>query len=49
MQIIDTAQFVDTLYTWSAFSSQAVGQIVGEALVKLTRYVPAKNVHLIGE
>lgn len=46
--IIDTAQFVDTLYTWSAFSTKPVGQIIGEALVNLTKYVDLEDVHLIG-
>lgn len=46
---IDTAEFVDTLYMWSAFSTRPLGRLVGEALVNLTQLVSPDDVHVIGE
>lgn len=44
----NTAKYVDTLYTWSAYNTKGVGAIIGEALVKLSKCVDPKNLHLIG-
>lgn len=46
---IDTAEFVDTLYMWSAFSTRPLGRLVGEALANLTQLVSPDNVHIIGQ
>lgn len=45
---IDMDRFVDTLYTWSAFSTRPLGRMVGEALANLTEFVRPKDVHVIG-
>ncbi|XP_068158778.1 vitellogenin-3 [Drosophila tropicalis] len=45
---IDAAQFVDTLYSWSAFNTGEIGAIIARSLVKLLEVVPVRNIHLIG-
>ena len=45
---LDAASFVDTLYTWSAFNTQAIGEAVAKGLKELTEIVPVENIHLIG-
>lgn len=52
VQAIDTAKFVDTLYTWSAFNTEEIGELLAVALTELiTDYpnYPIENIHLIGE
>jgi Lipase len=46
--LIDTARYVDTLYTWSAFNTKELGKAVGEGLAELINYVPKENIHLMG-
>lgn len=46
--LIDTARYVDTLYTWSAFNTRELGKAVGEGLAELINYVPLENIHLMG-
>lgn len=46
--VIDTSNFIDSLYTWSAFNTKTVGQIIGQAIYGLSEYIPIKNIHLIG-
>ncbi len=49
---MDTATFVDTLYTWSAFNTEEIGKLIGAALKELvTLYpkYPIENIHLIGK
>ena len=46
--LIDTARYVDTLYTWSAFNTQQLGMAVGEGLAELIHYVPLENIHVMG-
>lgn len=48
MQTVDSATYIDTLYTWSAFNTEAIGKKIGEALVILIRTYPIENIHLIG-
>lgn len=50
VQTVDSAAFVDTLYTWSAFNTDAIGEKIGEALDILIRYsqYPLENIHLVG-
>ncbi|XP_016962933.1 vitellogenin-1 [Drosophila biarmipes] len=45
---VDAARFVDTLYTWSAFNTEEIGENIAVGLVKLLDLVPVDNIHLIG-
>ncbi|KAJ6640105.1 Vitellogenin-1 [Pseudolycoriella hygida] len=45
---LDTGSFVDTLYTWSAFNTEAVGYLLAKALVSLVSFYPVEKLHLIG-
>jgi len=45
---VDSAQYVDTLYTWSAFNTEAIGEIIAEGLEKLIKTYPIEKIHLIG-
>ncbi|KAH8317101.1 hypothetical protein KR074_011834, partial [Drosophila pseudoananassae] len=45
---VDAARFVDTLYTWSAFNTEEIGENMAVGLVKLLNVVPVENIHLIG-
>ncbi|EDX02579.1 vitellogenin-3 [Drosophila yakuba] len=45
---VDAARFVDTLYTWSAFNTEEIGENIALGLVKLLDLVPVENIHLIG-
>ncbi|XP_017067422.1 vitellogenin-1 [Drosophila eugracilis] len=45
---VDAARFVDTLYTWSAFNTEEIGENIALALVKLLDLMPVENIHLIG-
>ncbi|XP_063706112.1 vitellogenin-3-like [Culicoides brevitarsis] len=45
---IDSARYVDTLYAWSAFNTQELGDAIGEGLVSLSKLVPTENIHVIG-
>lgn len=47
-QALDTGAFVDTLYTWSAFNTEAVGYSLAKALVSLVSFYSVENIHLIG-
>lgn len=44
----DTAHFVDSLYSWSAFNTEGVGKIVGAAVAELSKVVDVDGIHLIG-
>lgn len=46
---IDTARYVDTLYTWSAFNTQELGDEIGKGLSLLSKLIPTENIHVIGE
>ncbi|XP_055296585.1 uncharacterized protein LOC129565592 [Sitodiplosis mosellana] len=46
--VFDTSNFIDTLYTWSAFNTEGVGKIVGAAIAELNKVVDVKGIHLIG-
>ncbi|XP_061386577.1 vitellogenin-1-like [Musca vetustissima] len=45
---IKTSDSIKTLYTWSAFNTEEVGDILAESLSQLTEYIPVENIHLIG-
>lgn len=46
--LIDTARYVDTLYAWSAFNTQELGEGLGKGLAELISFVPLENIHLMG-
>lgn len=46
--IIDTAGYIDSLYTWSALNTEHIGQLIAESLIDLTKNYPYENIHLIG-
>ena len=46
--LIDTARYVDTLYTWSAFNTADLGVGLGKGLAELINFVPLENIHLMG-
>jgi lipoprotein lipase len=46
--VLDTARYIDTLYTWSAFNTQLLGDYLGDALADLIGLVPLDRIHLIG-
>lgn len=45
---MDTAAYVDTLYTWSAFNTDELGKIIARGLVEWLKVYPQENIHLIG-
>ncbi|XP_063704253.1 vitellogenin-3-like [Culicoides brevitarsis] len=45
---IDTARYVDTLYAWSAFNTQELGEAIGEGLAQLSDFLPDEKIHVIG-
>lgn len=46
--IIDTAGYIDSLYTWSAFNTEYVGKLIADSLVGLSKNYSQENIHLIG-
>lgn len=48
-QVFDTSNFIDSLYTWSAFNTEGVGKIIGGAIVELSNVVDVEGIHLIGK
>ena len=46
--LIDTARYVDTLYAWSAFNTNELGEGLGDGLSQLVDIVPLDNIHLMG-
>lgn len=46
--LIDTARYVDTLYAWSAFNTQELGEGLGKGLAELINYVPLEKIHVMG-
>ncbi|XP_058450487.1 vitellogenin-1-like [Malaya genurostris] len=46
--VIDTASQLNTLYTWSSFNTNGLGETLGEGLAELVEYVPVESIHLIG-
>ncbi|EDW07103.1 vitellogenin-3 [Drosophila mojavensis] len=45
---VDVAKFIDTLYTWSAFNTDEIGENIARGLVKLLDVVSVEKIHLIG-
>ncbi|EDW00056.1 vitellogenin-1 [Drosophila grimshawi] len=45
---VDAAKYVDTLYTWSAFNTDDLGESIARGLVKLLDVVSVEKIHLIG-
>ncbi|XP_055296584.1 vitellogenin-1-like [Sitodiplosis mosellana] len=48
LDTVDTAEFVDTLYTWSAFNTEEIGNIISDSLQHLIRTYPIEKIHLVG-
>ncbi|EDS44107.1 vitellogenin [Culex quinquefasciatus] len=46
--VIDTSDYVDTLYTWSAFNTNDLGVELANGLKELIKYLPVEKIHLIG-
>lgn len=46
--MFDTADFIDSLYAWSAFNTEGVGRIVGSAIAEIGKEVDVNGIHLIG-
>ncbi|XP_065364144.1 phospholipase A1-like [Calliphora vicina] len=45
---LDAAGFIETLYSWSAFNTEALGMHIADGLKQLSEIVPVENIHLIG-
>lgn len=45
---MNTSNFIQTLYTWSAFNTEEVGRFVAQGIEKLAVAVPLENIHLVG-
>ncbi|XP_034665932.1 phospholipase A1-like [Drosophila subobscura] len=46
--LLDAANFIDTLYSWSALNTDAIGEYVARALLTLNRNYVVENVHVVG-
>jgi hypothetical protein len=47
--LLDSARYVDTLYTWSAFNTNQLGEYLGDALAELVNLIPLAKIHVIGK
>lgn len=45
---VDSGTYVDTLYSWSALNTEAIGEKIGEGLALLSESYPLEKIHLIG-
>lgn len=43
------AGYVDTLYSWSAFNTEEIGNVIANSLEILIKSYPIENIHLIGK
>ncbi|XP_017112670.1 probable phospholipase A1 magnifin isoform X2 [Drosophila elegans] len=46
--VLDAADLVDTLYTWSALNTEVIGASLARALLRLNRTYVANQFHLVG-
>lgn len=46
--IIDTAGYIDSIYTWSAFNTEEIGKKIAQSLVRLTKIYDYENMIIIG-
>ncbi|XP_016979897.1 phospholipase A1 [Drosophila rhopaloa] len=46
--VLDAADFVDTLYTWSALNTEVIGASLAKALLQLNRTYVTNQLHLVG-
>ncbi|EDW07102.1 vitellogenin-1 [Drosophila mojavensis] len=46
--VLDAANYVNTLYSWSALNTEAIGLYVAQALLQLDRDYVTKHVHIVG-
>jgi Lipase len=47
--LLDSARYIDTLYTWSAFNTNQLGEYLGDALAELINFVPLEKIHVVGK
>lgn len=48
MQLFDSAEYIATIYSWSAVNTETLGKFLGKFLAKMTDTIDAEQVHLIG-
>ncbi|KAH8274208.1 hypothetical protein KR018_007768, partial [Drosophila ironensis] len=46
--VLDAANFLDTLYSWSALNTEAIGEAVAKALMQLDQDYITNNLHIVG-
>ncbi|EDV46469.1 phospholipase A1 2 [Drosophila erecta] len=46
--VLDAANFIDTLYTWSALNTEAIGAYLAKSLLQLNTSYVSKQFHLVG-
>ncbi|GAB0093473.1 phospholipase A1-like [Sergentomyia squamirostris] len=46
--VLDTSDYISSLYSWSALNTEDVGKIVASAVADLSKHVNASRIHLIG-
>lgn len=46
--VLDSAGYLDTLYSWSAFNTEAIGEELGKSLAKMIQNYPYEQIHVIG-
>lgn len=42
------AGLVDTLYSWSAFNTEEIGNVISDSFKHLVKTYPVEKIHLIG-
>ncbi|XP_059616597.1 vitellogenin-1-like [Phlebotomus argentipes] len=45
---VDTAEYITTLYLWSAVNTEEVGEIIAPAVRDLAKYVNVSQIHVMG-
>ncbi|KAM7350122.1 vitellogenin-1-like [Cochliomyia hominivorax] len=45
---LNTSDAINTLYTWSSYNTQEIGEKLALALEKLVEKIPVENIHLVG-
>lgn len=48
MQLVDTADYIATLYSWSALNTEDIGEILAPAINVLTKYIDLSKIHVMG-
>lgn len=47
-QLFDSAEYIATIYTWSARNTETLGVFLGDFLVELGKHIDVSRVHVIG-